>query len=228
MNAHPNRRHREELSRRWDRRSMNICTRSEAVGHDLRTGHGNRLKPPFTLCHASTFSDWTSTQEGSDRTRRDPVAVGARSTIGVPTGAPVHPCLGVRLRIAWLARLLSLVPDRRRACAHVRPPACPGAATLKSAPARKCDDKRAEQAVAAENRRLTRTTDPTTISYGYGRQRCRRLRVWRRDRRVRRFGGLQRDNRCLWRCIGNSGAWALRGVGARGARRARAADQVDR
>jgi hypothetical protein len=32
-------------------------------------------------------------------------------------------------------------------------------------PARKCDDKRAKQPVAAENRRLTHTTDPHTISF---------------------------------------------------------------
>ncbi len=208
---------------------MNICTRSEAVGHDPP----NRSWKSFEA--AIQFAATPQPSLIGRLHRRVAIAPAAirslwerGARLEYQPGAPVHPCLGVRLRIAWLARLLSLVPNRRRARAHLRPPAWPGAATLKSAPARKCDDKRAEQAVAAENRRLTRTTDPTTISYGYGRQRCRRLRVWRRDRRVRRFGGLQRDNRCLWRCVGNSGAWALRGVGARGARRARAADQVDR
>ena len=49
-----------------------------------------------------------------------------------------------------------------------------------------------------------------------------------RDRRVRRSGGLQRDHGRLWRCVGHRDTRALRGVGARGRRRVRAADQVDR
>ena len=44
---------------------------------------------------------------------------------------------------------------------HGRP--LPLAATLASAPAPKYNDKRAEQPVATENRRLPRPTDPTTI-----------------------------------------------------------------
>ena len=43
------------------------------------------------------------------------------------------------------------------------PPACPRAATLASAPAPKYNDKRAEQPVATENRRLTRPTDSPTL-----------------------------------------------------------------
>jgi len=43
------------------------------------------------------------------------------------------------------------------------PPTCPHVATLASAPARKFDDTHAEQPIAAENPRLTRATDPTTI-----------------------------------------------------------------
>jgi hypothetical protein len=37
----------------------------------LRTGHRNRLKPPFELRQsgASTFSDWKRTTEGMDRAR---------------------------------------------------------------------------------------------------------------------------------------------------------------
>ena len=76
--------------------------------------------------------------------------------------------------------------------------------------------------------RLTLTPGPTTIGHECKRQPCRRLRVRGRDRRVRRPRGLQRDNGRLRRCVGHRGARALRGAGARGPGRARAADQVDR
>ena len=35
-----------------------------------------------------------------------------------------------------------------------------------------CDDKRAEQPIATEYRRLTHTTEPTTINHEYERQQC--------------------------------------------------------
>ncbi len=44
-----------------------------------------------------------------------------------------------------------------------RPPACPHAATLASAPAPKYNNQRAEQPVATENQRLPHLTHPTTI-----------------------------------------------------------------
>ncbi len=69
---------------------------------------------------------------------------------------------------------------------------------------------------------------PTTIGHEHERQHGRRFRVRGRDRRVRRSGGLQRDHGRLWRCVGHRDPRALRGVGAPGPRRARAADQVDR
>ena len=49
--------------------------------------------------------------------------------------------------------------------AQVRPPACPRAATLASAPAPKYNDERAEQPVATENPRLPHLTYPTTIRF---------------------------------------------------------------
>jgi hypothetical protein len=48
-----------------------------------------------------------------------------------------------------------------RAC--LRPPACPRASNLNSAPAPKFEDKGAEQQVAAETGRLTHTANPKTI-----------------------------------------------------------------
>jgi hypothetical protein len=48
-------------------------------------------------------------------------------------------------------------------CASSIRSARPHAATLAAAPARKCDDKGAEQPLATETRRLTHPTDPNTI-----------------------------------------------------------------
>ncbi len=99
------------------------------------------------------------------------------------------------------------------------------------AAARACagGDRPAEHSVPARALLLTRASGRTTIARGlYERQRCRWLRVRGRDGRVRRSGGLQRDHGCIRRCIRDSGASALRGVGAPGARRAWTADQVDR
>jgi DNA-binding beta-propeller fold protein YncE len=59
----------------------------------------------------------------------------------------------------------TLARARRRAGSCRPPPACPRAATLASAPTRKCDHNGAEQPIAAENRRLTHPTDPTTITF---------------------------------------------------------------
>jgi len=69
---------------------------------------------------------------------------------------------------AWCGALrpsssISASPGSQDRRARLCPPAWPRAGTLASAPARKYDDKRAEQPIAAENQRLTRTTDPTTL-----------------------------------------------------------------
>jgi hypothetical protein len=66
-------------------------------------------------------------------------------------------------RIAWQPPT-SLDCGRRRAGSCLPPPGCPRAAMLASAPARKYPEKRAEQPVAAANRRLTRPTGSSTPS----------------------------------------------------------------
>lgn len=52
---------------------------------------------------------------------------------------------------------------RRRAGSCLPPPACLRAPALALVPARNQHDKRAEQPIAAANRRLTHTTDPTSM-----------------------------------------------------------------
>lgn len=53
---------------------------------------------------------------------------------------------------------------RRRAGSRRRPPACPRAATLASAPAGKCRRKRAEQPATAENPSLPGTAGSSTLT----------------------------------------------------------------
>jgi len=70
-----------------------------------------------------------------------------------------------------------------------RPPACPRAPSLASAPARKCHDKRAQQPVATENPRLTRARDSTTLR----RARLKWLSVWAKTPGEVAVGGVLRD-----------------------------------
>jgi hypothetical protein len=69
------------------------------------------------------------------------------------------------VQVAATRRLNLLRLDAYNGGQRIAPPACQRAATLASAPARKCDDKRAEQPVAAGTARLARITDPTTLAH---------------------------------------------------------------
>jgi hypothetical protein len=76
---------------------------------------------------------------------------------------PPIPAYAFDQRIAW-QQLSRLTRARRRAGSCLPQPACPHAATLAPAPTRKRHDQRAEQTVAAANRRLTRPTGSSTLS----------------------------------------------------------------
>jgi len=84
-----------------------------------------------------------------------------------PTADPVlqfTPAYEFDQRIDWQpgpTTVSRLGPRRAKSC--LRPPTCPRAGTLASAPAPKYKEIRAEHPVATEYRCLTRTTDPTTI-----------------------------------------------------------------
>ena len=74
--------------------------------------------------------------------------------IVVPPATPAHPGLRVRPAPQLVARTAAAHPYATPGGSCPRRPACPRAATLVFAPARKCPEKRAEQPVATENPRF--------------------------------------------------------------------------
>ena len=166
----------------------------------LQSGRRNRLKPPFNLRQrgASTFSQIGRPQEATARGPPLREAVSAEhGPTADPQSRPSRPSSSTSASAGSHHRHRLLTRVRCRAGACLPPPACPRAATLASAPARRCHHKRAEQLVATANRRLTRATGssaprPARLKWVTVPTSCRLAwaiqspcpRAWRRPRRT--------------------------------------------
>ena len=73
--------------------SKDDCNDPEPSVTVLRTGHRNRLNPPFKLRQrrASTFSDWTPATDGKDRAPRPSAVVEGRREDDPTPDAPLPP-----------------------------------------------------------------------------------------------------------------------------------------